>query len=421
MNIRRLNAFILSKGFAFVLCFLCTACEPPINTVWDPNFTEEGYYIGEMSETFITSQPSQVNFYVEVSGSMNGFFRANKATEFKDDVWSVVSNFGNPGVSVLSNQGIVSKKYSSKDFQKHMISGSFVSTASTKVPVMMETILQDLNYNNGACSVLISDMKYSPVGTAGMPVLLSMYQTDIRNLIGKYEDLSISLIAATSDYLDKRGDTLCCNSPYYYVIMGRDREVAYMRNRIITLLEKNKNYAETIEMGFDYKSPTYTFGTSNNCIQLRNEPCFTDYDCSYNDTCTVKLNLDLSDFRWTIADENMLRQNLIVKSAYGASVEIGKITLDVDNHYNREFIRKAIASIELKVTNMLNDSDVILWYLNHPDQYMNETLLDYLSGQEEGDYTKSFSVDKFIAGIFNANQNKWTKEPNRILISKIRQ
>ena len=52
---------------------------------------------------------------------------------------------------------------------------------------------------------------------------------------------------------------------------------------------------------------------------------------------------------------------------------------------------------------------------------MNETLLKYLSGQEENDYTKSFSVDKFIAGIFNAIQNKWTKEPNRILISKNRQ
>lgn len=421
MNIRRLNTFILRKGIVFVLCFLCTACEPPINTVLDPNFTEEGYYIGETSETFITSQPSQVNFYVEVSGSMNGFFRANKATEFKDDVWSVVSNFGNPGIKILSNSGTIVKKYSSLEFQKMMNKGAFVAAASTKVPTMIESIFNELDYNKGACAVLISDMKYSPVGNSDMPILLTQYQTDIRNLFGKYENISTSLIAATSDFLDKKGDTLCSNSPYYYVIMGRDKEVAYMRNRIITLLEKNKNYAESIEMGFDYKSPAYTFETSDNCIQLGNEPCFTDYDCSYNDTCTVKLKLYLSDFRWTIADENMLRQNLIVKSAYGASVEIGKITLEVDNHYNREFVRKAIASVELKVANMLNDSDVILWYLNHPDQYMNETLLDYLSGQEEGDYTKSFSVDKFIAGIFNAIQNKWTKEPNRILISKNRQ
>ena len=418
MDKRRLTIFILEKGISFIFCLLFMSCDP-INTVLDPNFTQEGNYIGETSETFVVSQPSQVNFYVEVSGSMNGFFRANKATEFKDDVWSIVSNFGNPGVSVLSNQGTVLKKYSSNDFQKRMISGSFVSAASTKVPVMMETILQDLNYNNGACSVLISDMKYSPVGTAGMPVLLSMYQTDVRNLVGKYEGLSISIIAATSDYLGNKMN--CPDSPYYYVIMGRDKEVAYLRNRIITLLEKNKNYVDSIEMGFDYKSPAFTFGISNNCIQLGNEPCFTDYDCSYNDTCSVKLNLDLSDFRWTIADENMLRQNFMVKSAYGASVEIGKITLEVDNHYNREFVRKAIANIELKVNNMPNDSDVILWYLNHPDQYMNETLLDYLSGQEENDCTKSFSVDKFIGGIFNAIQNKWTKEPNRILISKSRQ
>lgn len=409
----------IKNGILYFCGLFLVACTPPINTLFDPHFSEDGYYIGSIAETFKASQPNQVNFYVEVSGSMNGFFRANKATEFKNDVWSIVSNFGNPGVSVLSNQGTILKKYSSHEFQKRMISGSFVSTASTKVPIMMETILQDLKYNNGACSVLISDMKYSPVGTAGMPVLLSMYQTDIRNLIGQYEGLSVSLIAATSDFLDKKGNTLCPNSPYYYVIMGRDKEVAYMRNRIITLLEKN--YVESIEMGFDYKSPAYTFGIPNNCIQLGNEPCFTDYDYNYNDTCRVKLNLDLSDYRWIIADENMLRQNLIVTSTYGASVEIGEISLVVDNHYEREFIRKAIANIELNITDMYGDSDVILWYLNHPDQYMNETLLDYLSGQDENDCTKSFSVDKFISGIFNAVQNKWIKEPNRILISKIKQ
>ena len=131
--------------------------------------------------------------------------------------------------------------------------------------------------------------------------------------------------------------------------------------------------------------------------------------------------LDLSDFRWTITDEDVLRKNFMVESTYGASVEIGKITIDIDNHYEREFVRKAIASIELKVTNMYNDSDVISWYLNHPDQSINDALLEFLSGQDENDYTKSFSVDKFISGIFNASQNKWIKEPNKILISKIRQ
>ena len=411
----------LKKELSYLFCLFFVACTPSINTILDPHFSEDGYYIDKKSETFKSSQPNQVNFYVEVSGSMNGFFRANKATEFKDDVWSIVSNFGNPGVSVLSNQGTILKKYSSPEFQKHMIGGSFVSTASTKVPVMMETILENLQYNNGACSVLISDMKYSPVGTAGMQVLLSMYQTDIRNLIGKYKDLSISLIAATSDYLDRKGKLLYDSSPYYYVIMGRDREVSYLRNRIITLLEKNNNYVESVEMGFDYKSPSYTFGDPVNCLQLDNEPCFTDYDCSYNDTCCVKLMLDLSDFRWTITDEDVLRKNFMVESTYGASVEIGKITIDIDNHYEREFVRKAIASIELKVTNMYNDSDVISWYLNHPDQSINDALLEFLSGQDENDYTKSFSVDKFISGIFNASQNKWIKEPNKILISKIRQ
>jgi hypothetical protein len=41
-----------------------------------------------------------------------------------------------------------------------------------------------------------------------------------------------------------------------------------------------------------------------------------------------------------------------------------------------------------------------------------------MAATAEADYTGSFSVDRFVAGVFNAVQNHWDETPNRILISK---
>ena len=90
-------------AFVASLCFI--SCSSPINTINDPHFDENGVYLDSLGTTFQAAMPTSLDFYVEVSGSMNGFFRANKATAFKIDVWEIVSNFGNPGVYVPSNSG----------------------------------------------------------------------------------------------------------------------------------------------------------------------------------------------------------------------------------------------------------------------------------------------------------------------------
>ena len=80
-------------GIAIFSLFL-SSCSNPVNTVYDLHFTEDGYCLDSLKENFIAEAPKSLGFYVEVSGSMNGFFRSNRATRFKQDVWSIVSNFG---------------------------------------------------------------------------------------------------------------------------------------------------------------------------------------------------------------------------------------------------------------------------------------------------------------------------------------
>ncbi len=409
---------LFSGCFLIVACLTFFSCRT-VNTVNDPYFDENGYCLDTLTkEMFIAEAPRTLDFYVEVSGSMNGFFRANRATRFKKDVWSIVSNFGGNDIRILSNAGTIAGKYPVNEFKSRMNSGGFVSNQETLVPTMLKSILSNLNFEEGQCAVLISDMKYSPERHKDVNVLLAQYQTDIRNVIGEFPELAVSLIMAKSDYLAANGKTIAEDSPYYFLILGKDINVAFMRNCIATILDDNGDYGDCIESGFDYKTPAYSFGIPDNALQLYNEPTFTNFDTQYSDTCKVTLNIDLSDYRWIITNENAFRESLAVKSCYGSSVSIGNISIDVNNHFNKELKRKAIAKVELKVYNMLTGSDVIEWTLNHPDRVITDNFASIMAATSENDYAGSFSVDRFVAGVFNALQNHWDETPNRILISK---
>lgn len=412
-----LFSFASLAAFVASLCFI--SCSSPINTINNLHFDKNGVYLDSLGATFQAVMPTSLDFYVEVSGSMNGFFRANKATAFKTDVWAIVSNFGNPGVYVPSNSGNNAAKYTGEQFKAKMNAGGFVSTAETQVPAMLESILSNLDYKNGAVAVLISDMKYSPVGNRTLPILLQQYATDIRNIVGKYPGSAYSLVGAYSEYIGAKGNVACEKSPYYYLVVGKDVCVAEIRNCITTILSDRENYLDNIETGFDYKCPAYGFGVPDNVIQLNEEPTFYNYDVSYSDTCKVVLNLDLSDFRWLIAsDENVLRECLKVKAAYGSEIEVGKISININNHNQKKLERLAVASVELKLWNMPMDADVIEWTLDHPEYSVTDTFMQIQNATSEADLTGSFSLANFIQGVFQGVQNHWNQEPNRILISK---
>ena len=77
----RIICFILGSFITSLLL----SCSGEINTNQDPRFTEDGYRI--INDSTVNPIPlTQVKFFVEVSGSMNGFFRANQPTDFKKDV-----------------------------------------------------------------------------------------------------------------------------------------------------------------------------------------------------------------------------------------------------------------------------------------------------------------------------------------------
>lgn len=420
MNEKRCS---LTWSLGIVLMMGITACSPSkLNSVYDPRFNEEGYLIDTdtvSSASFELQSPERIKVYIEVSGSMNGFFRANQPTHFKSDVWEIISYFSPiiSSVTILTNDGQRGHSLSLDDFRSQMNSGRFVSTASTRVPIMLQSIFDDYESENNEVAILISDMKYSPVGNLAPDVLLTQYSTDISSLLGRQRE-AVCLVGATSNYLDRKKQELTEQAPYYYLITGKDEQVGYMRNAISTLLENNGHFVDNIESGFDYGCISHSFGIPDNCLQLENEPTFYGYDPSYNDTCVVRLNVNLENYRWIMATDYYLRNTLKVKALYGAQVEIGDVEFQVENLTDRQLKRTAVASIEIKVFNMPLETDVLEWTLQIPDS--DYTLFGpyVTNANSEDDVTKSYSMESFIKGMFYGGITNARLPLNYILISK---
>ena len=411
------SLFVLTIS-AIVLAYVSMSSCSDVNTVEDPHFTSDGYFIKDsnITDTFSIVNPQKIKYYVEVSGSMNGFFRPNQPTQFKTDVWEIMSYFSSfpSEVTILTNNGSTGARLSIDDFRQYMNTGSFISSASTQVPIMLSTIVNDIKPGNGELAILISDMKYSPVGAAAPKVLLNQYSTDISRILGSFGK-PVSLIGAVSNYLDKKEEVL--ESPYYFFIIGNEGEVAYMRNCISTLLENNGHFVDNIESGFNYGTPKHSFGIPDFCYQLADEPTFVDFDESASDTCVVNLKVDLAQYRWIMSDTTIFKNAFKCKALYGSNVRMGDVKIEVSNITDKKLNRTAIANVRLKVFDLAMDSEVIEWRLDLPDT--NDVKFSrFFNAISETDYTRSYSIENFISGMFYGGVVNKTLKPNYILISK---
>lgn len=408
--------FILIIG-VFVL-FL-SSCD--INPVDKKHFTEDGQLLSDSSaeKVFELLPPQKIKYYVEVSGSMNGFFRPNKPTDFKADVWQIMSYFSSipSDITILTDSGNTGTKESLNSFKTKMNTGAFVSGASTQVPIMLKSIMEDFNPDEGEIAVLISDMKYDPVGAAAPDVLMTQYSSDVSEIIGKYNN-AVCLVGAISSYLDKTGVVLTNNSPYYYVIIGKDEIVAYFRNSISTFLINNEHFIDNIESGFDYGMIDYSFGIPHNCWKMDNSnSTFVGYDPSESDTCTISLKVSLENYRWSTADSLNFTNGLKIKALYGSGVIVDNIEYEIKNITGKQLIRKATAIVYLKVFKMPMEADVIEWTLELPDLDITK-FTPYMDATSPNDINKTYSLERFIKGLFYGGVVNKTLKPNYILISK---
>ena len=190
-----------------------------------------------------------------------------------------------------------------------------------------------------------------------------------------------------------------------------------MRNGISALLVNNGSFIDNIESGFDYGAPSYTFGIPENGYQFEEEPTFLGYDTSYSDTCTIKLKVDLANYRWAITKKEQFKKAFQCKALYGSEVKVDNVEFEIQNITDKVLKRTAVAIVDLKLCHMATDSEVIEWTLQLPDiDYLD--FAPYLGGTEENDVTKTFSLENFIKGMFYGGVINKSLKPNYILISK---
>lgn len=381
-----------------------------LNTLADSHFTSEGKLVRNGSDTAKVDSDVALRFYVESSGSMNGFFRNGVPTDFKRDVYEVMSYYSDvtKDINVMSNAGGVAGEMSLAHFQTAMNTGALQSNSSTQITVMLDTIIRGLKDKKDV-AVLISDMKYDPVGYAAPQVLLTQYATEISKIVGK-SGKSFSLIGAVSQFVDRTGNVLAPRSPYYYLVIGNQNKVAYVRNGISAMLQQKRAFVDNLDFGYKYAVVPYSFGIPNGVLQYEKQPTFY----GYSDSCTITLKLNLEAYRWPIADKNMLSKSLVFKPIYGSKVSIKDVEVNVSANLGKESGR--YAAIKLNISDMPLDMDVVEWSLKIPGKDIT-SLREFMGAGSPNDVSKTYSLEQLIDGLANGVANV-QPSPNYILISK---
>lgn len=403
--------------FALALLALMTmsACCGGLNTLNNLHFTEEGKLILKPSFAKLDYN-SVIHFYIESSGSMNGFFRAGQPTSFKQDVYEIMSYYSpvTKDVNIMTNNGGIAGQLSLAQFQTAMNTGALECNASTQVPVMLQNIVSRLKKNDVA--VLISDMKYSPVGSAAPAVLLTQYAAEVALIAGKSQK-AYSLVCATSNYINKEGSVVTNESPYYYLIVGEQDKVSAVRNGIAIMLQRQKRFVDNLEIGYKYASCPYDFGVPKNVVRLEKQPTFYGYGEAV-DECVIPLKLKLESYRWLMSNKDVLKQCFTCKPKYGSTVSVESLEVEECNNVNLELKRSVVATIKIKVSNMPSDMEVLEWNVDIP--YAKPTTMEKFLDDSKGenDVTTSYSLTSFIRGIGQGGVVNYQPKPNYILISK---
>lgn len=425
MNIPIIRHIFVITGITWAIAL--SSCGRDVNSIADPHFDTDGAPLDTIIELFTPELPESAKLYVETSGSMNGFFRANQANNFKKTVWSVFSGLApisRGSVYTMSNGGDIDTPVTLGEFRNKMNAGTFVSNTSTHVPAMLHNIIENLDTVKNEVAVLVSDMKYSPVTATKAPELLQ-YQEQIRNIMGLHPDVSVSFVCAKSEFVSPNGSIAEENSPYYFIIIGNSKNVAAIRNDISRWCEATNTYVESGDMAMNYYTPSFSIQEVKNGVLSAEYPknLITTFDPEVSDTCSFILRVDMNGYPWNAVDADVLKDCLTAKAVYGSSVDVELLTGDdhlVDDHaYKGEFKRNSFADYLIKLYNVALDDEVIEWtFTNKP--FDGRYLIDFntiINAENENDLSGSFSFNKFIEGCFNARLNSYDETPVHILIS----
>lgn len=412
---------IISASLAVLFSAFLTGCHK-VNCLQDSHFTDDGILKNKPDSSLVMQLPSKVKFFMEASGSMNGLYRPNCNSEFRDDVYQIVSYYLSDSDSVYTlctNNGKAGYQMSLRDFGNAIRTQGFISMNTTSITDMIETVVANIDTLNNQVGVLISDMKYDSSGVNNINNQLGMYTTTVSNITSK-ANMAFSLVAATSKYYDTQGNVIAGKSPYYYLIIGKPQNVAKVRDDISTILMLNETFVDNIETGMTYGGPSFSIERVRNCLKENNH-VFSGV--STEEPCNIKLNLSLENYRWLMGNEEAVKAAFSCKMLHGSKIDIDSISIDsVYKDKENRLGRKITASIYLSISNLQSHCDVVEWSFNPCSMDSAPGHIGTFTGATDWrDFDKTYSIEYFIMGMFRAaHLSTCSTKPNYILISKHR-
>ncbi|TGE26376.1 hypothetical protein [Hymenobacter metallicola] len=208
---------------------------------------------------------AQVNVFLEVSGSMEGFMPKTGAdasnTRFQQHVAQFLSEVNRSSAARKTFLRIKEKPYrdSYQQLSQTVRGGIQQPASSTDIPTVLDTLVANY-YAPNSVSVLISDFIYSPKNAGAIPYI----STDITDALNRAQrpDLAVSVYGYSSDFRGTYYPALktamkrinsCCDTdiPYYFWVIGPADAV---RRFDTALLEKQP--AQQAHFGVTYPVPT---------------------------------------------------------------------------------------------------------------------------------------------------------------------
>lgn len=416
----------MNKGFICILggvmavgiaLFCLNSCGKDVNSISDPHFEADGTPLDTL-EFFEPQRPDAAKLYIETSGSMNGFFRANQSNKFKKTVWSVFSglqHLTDNNIYSMSNGGDIDSPTAIGEFRKKMNGGGFISNTETHIPLMIANIITRIDTTKNEVAVLVSDMKYSPMGKDAAPNI-AQYQEHIRNLAARH-NYGVAFICADSEYLNSNNQVVEEKSPYYYIVIGKPENVAAIRNDIVAWCEDTNSFIDSGDMGMNYKNPPYSIHSIKNGVANSSYPnnVIMSYSPDVSDTCSFVVRIDLTGYPTDryLAD---IDSCFNVITANGAGITKKIIDAGDDHHVKGSFERKAYVDFLINVFDMPLDAEIVEFTFNNRngiDLGYTDKFNYIISAEDENELDRSFSFNKFIEGHFNARFNKFDLEPGR--------
>lgn len=422
LNNQNLNPMLSAKPIGILtalllfISFLVISCS---DNNQDQKFSSEGC-LSIKEDVVFKSNISEINFFMEVSGSMAGYMKPDIPTNFKyiiPDLVERLNNLSELNFYELAQKNLPLNIVKTNNAKDKIAKGNYKFGSTSTLPVMFDSII--VKSGSTKVSILLTDAIYTP----GKEDLRKRDQVipDIRALIQKAQkqSLATSCISLKSQFQD---DKVSANSPYYLFIIGSPANINKIIESIHQSVDVHKEKlidaeVSDIEIGYPENNPYYTMipyldnmgvGEPVDCIIYGTQRFLSFQNAEIDTPIDFWIGIDLSKCPEFSTSVQYLKSNLEVVGSGINAVINSQVFLSSDflkktaDPTDIALAKKCTHFLKVKVSDFSNNISELRISLKRtiPDWIKRNSHNNTNKAEDIRDSTYGF--DQIIAGIEDA-------------------